>query len=69
MPGSGKIVLVMPDGEVPSQCYWSLTCANGDLDRNLMAKDEFKNLGFSEDPAVDTKKEDTEKGVKGELRW
>ena len=38
--------------------------------RNLMAKDEFKNLGFSEDPpAVDTKKDDPEKGVKGELRW
>lgn len=33
---------------------------------NLMAKDEFKNLGF-QDPAP--KPSETEKGVKGELRW
>jgi len=39
---------------------------NGSLNRNLMAKDEFKNLGFAEKPA---KKEDEEKGEKGELRW
>jgi cytochrome c oxidase assembly protein subunit 19 len=38
--------------------------------RNLMAKDEFKNLGFSEDkPATEPKKEREEKGKKGELRW
>lgn len=30
--------------------------------RNLMAKDEFKNLGFREE-------EKKEEGVKGELRW
>lgn len=35
-----------------------------------MAKDEFKNLGFSEDkPAAEPKKEREEKGEKGELRW
>ena len=41
------------------------------IDRNLMAKDEFKNLGFGEEkPAVDKEKEDsTLKGQKGELRW
>ena len=39
--------------------------------RNLMAKDEFKNLGFGEEkPPADTKKEDNkESGKKGELRW
>jgi cytochrome c oxidase assembly protein subunit 19 len=35
-----------------------------------MAKDEFKNLGFGDDkPAVGAKKDGTEKGKKGELRW
>jgi hypothetical protein len=34
-----------------------------------MARDEFKNLGFEQPKTVDTKKEDEEKGVKGELRW
>jgi cytochrome c oxidase assembly protein subunit 19 len=35
-----------------------------------MAKDEFKNLGFGEDkPAVEDKKDDADKGKKGELRW
>jgi len=38
------------------------------LGRNLMAKDEFKNLGFGED-TPDMKEEDGEKGKKGELRW
>jgi len=39
--------------------------------RNLMAKDEFKNLGFSEEkPASATKKNDeAEEGKKNELRW
>ena len=39
--------------------------------RNLMAKDEFKNLGFGDDkPAPDDKKADaTDKGKAGELRW
>lgn len=31
--------------------------------RNLMAKDDFKNLGFAETPPK------PDKGVKGELRW
>jgi hypothetical protein len=31
-----------------------------------MAKDDFKNLGFAE---KQPKKEEPEKGVKGELRW
>ena len=34
--------------------------------RNLMAQDEFKNLGFKEEKE-ESKEE--EKGVKGELRW
>jgi hypothetical protein len=35
-----------------------------------MAKDEFKNLGFGEDaPATEPKKNETDKGKKGELRW
>jgi hypothetical protein len=33
------------------------------LNRNLMARDEFKNLGFAEKP------KEPEKGVKGELHW
>jgi cytochrome c oxidase assembly protein subunit 19 len=38
--------------------------------RNLMAKDEFKNLGFKEDKRPDTKQDESaEKGEKGELRW
>jgi hypothetical protein len=43
--------------------------------RNLMARDEFKNLGFAEDaPATAEKKPgaggaEEEKGAKGELRW
>lgn len=40
--------------------------------RNLMAKDEFKNLGFAEEQMKppDTKKDALgEKGKVGELRW
>lgn len=40
--------------------------------RNLMAKDEFKNLGFAEDEKKEEKKDvvvAADKGVKGELRW
>ena len=39
-----------------------LTCR---MDKNLMAQDEFKNLGF----APLEKEPNKEKGVKGELRW
>lgn len=39
---------------------------------NLMARDEFKNLGFA-DPSKETTTpapgKDAEKGVKGELHW
>ncbi|KAK3337365.1 hypothetical protein B0T19DRAFT_70540 [Cercophora scortea] len=38
------------------------------MDRNLMARDDFKNLGFKE-PEAAKPSEDEEKGVKGELRW
>jgi len=34
---------------------------------NLMAKDDFKNLGFKDE--TDSKKPEREKGVKGELQW
>jgi cytochrome c oxidase assembly protein subunit 19 len=40
------------------------------MDRNLMARDEFKNLGFKDDtaqPSTDSKPSD--EGAKGELRW
>ncbi|QUC20352.1 uncharacterized protein UV8b_04593 [Ustilaginoidea virens] len=48
-----------------------LTCR---MDRNLMARDELKNLGFAEaanpEPAGQAKPQlEGEKGVKGELRW
>jgi cytochrome c oxidase assembly protein subunit 19 len=42
-----------------------LTCR---MDRNLMARDEMKNLGFQEKPKPEPLKE-PEKGVKGELQW
>ncbi|KAL2269919.1 hypothetical protein VTJ83DRAFT_2103 [Remersonia thermophila] len=35
------------------------------MDRNLMAKDDFKNLGFKEPSQA----AESEVGVKGELRW
>lgn len=34
---------------------------------NLMARDEFKNLGFQD--AAEDKTPEREKGVKGELQW
>lgn len=40
--------------------------ADADADRNLMAKDEFKNLGFGEEKAQEPEKDE---GQKGELRW
>ncbi|KAK3496612.1 uncharacterized protein B0T23DRAFT_392958 [Neurospora hispaniola] len=45
-----------------------LTCR---MERNLMAKDDFKNLGFKENEPSSTPKPaaEAEKGVKGELRW
>ncbi|TQS32045.1 hypothetical protein Golomagni_07654 [Golovinomyces magnicellulatus] len=40
------------------------------MDRNLMAKDEFKNLGFADSSSQQTQnKSEAEQGVKGELRW
>ncbi|KAI1845627.1 hypothetical protein JX266_008238 [Neoarthrinium moseri] len=42
-----------------------LTCR---MDRNLMAKDDFKNLGFGNEKPKPEPKE-PEKGVKGELHW
>ena len=38
------------------------------LRSNLMAKDEFKNLGFQEDEKPEYKKP-LEDGKKGELQW
>ncbi|KAK4130410.1 hypothetical protein BT67DRAFT_391065 [Trichocladium antarcticum] len=39
------------------------------MDHNLMAKDDFKNLGFKE-PETPTKEgESSGAGVKGELQW
>ncbi|KAL2171906.1 hypothetical protein VTG60DRAFT_1293 [Thermothelomyces hinnuleus] len=42
------------------------------MDRNLMARDDFKNLGFKEEgqqPTPAKQSESGETGVKGELRW
>ncbi|KAK7924526.1 hypothetical protein PG985_006580 [Apiospora marii] len=40
------------------------------MDKNLMAKDEFKNLGFAEPkPKTPITTKEPEKGVKGELLW
>ncbi|KLU89303.1 cytochrome c oxidase assembly protein COX19 [Magnaporthiopsis poae ATCC 64411] len=38
------------------------------MDRNLMARDDFKNLGFKEDSKPE-KKPAEEECKKGELRW
>jgi len=45
-----------------------LTCR---MDRNLMAKDEFKNLGFSDEKESDAAKKNEKDKVshQGELRW
>lgn len=42
------------------------------ISSNLMAKDEFKNLGFGDDkvkPVLGPNKAQEEEGKKGELRW
>ncbi|KAK0730544.1 cytochrome c oxidase assembly protein COX19 [Lasiosphaeris hirsuta] len=40
------------------------------MDRNLMAKDDLKNLGFAEGPkGGQSLGASEEKGAKGELRW
>ncbi|KAK1778841.1 hypothetical protein QBC45DRAFT_150498 [Copromyces sp. CBS 386.78] len=41
------------------------------MEHNLMAKDDFKNLGFKEKEQASTPKPTAEagKGVKGELQW
>ncbi|KAK4457886.1 hypothetical protein QBC42DRAFT_30917 [Cladorrhinum samala] len=41
------------------------------MDHNLMAKDDFKNLGFKEKAPKqeDNAKDSRDTGVKGELRW
>lgn len=45
--------------------------ANHVIFSNLMAKDDFKNLGFKEKEPASTPKPaaEPEKGVKGELQW
>lgn len=45
--------------------------ANHVIFSNLMAKDDFKNLGFKEKDPPSTPKPaaEAEKGVKGELQW
>ena len=40
-----------------------------EADSNLMARDEFKNLGFKEKQTPATQGGSNEAGVKGELRW
>ncbi|KAM3458473.1 hypothetical protein NHJ6243_007405 [Beauveria neobassiana] len=41
-----------------------------DESRNLMAKDDFKNLGYADDSSkTSATGGEPEQGVKGELRW
>ncbi|PVH72932.1 hypothetical protein DL98DRAFT_552886 [Cadophora sp. DSE1049] len=67
-----KRVKGLNDPECRLQAKEYLSCR---MDRNLMAKDEFKNLGFGDDKEKDKgkgivkPKKDEEQGVKGELRW
>lgn len=71
MQKSSKELSVVSDGQVPLAIPPSLSYANRyDHYRNLMAKDEFKNLGFGEaKPPGSTKTDGAEEGKKGELRW
>lgn len=75
-----KVLPRLPDGEVSrwralviiwfSSAYAKLTSLPSLPSRNLMAKDDFKNLGFregSKQAAPSTS--EPEQGVKGELRW
>ena len=62
----------MPHGTVGgTRLYLPWSHANHVISSNLMAKDDFKNLGFKEkEPAsTHTPATEAEKGVKGELRW
>jgi cytochrome c oxidase assembly protein subunit 19 len=47
--------------------------ANSNSHRNLMAKDEFKNLGFADEKPVEQKEDDAagkvHKPEKSELKW
>ncbi|KAL2067029.1 hypothetical protein VTL71DRAFT_1453 [Oculimacula yallundae] len=64
-----KKVKGMNDPECRLHAKDYLSCR---MDRNLMAKDEFKNLGFGNEKEKETlmqPKKDAEQGVKGELRW
>ncbi|PNY24051.1 Cytochrome c oxidase assembly protein COX19, partial [Tolypocladium capitatum] len=61
-----KKVRGLNDGECRDLAKAYLACR---MDRNLMAKDEFKNLGFAETPTKPIHESGPEKGVKGELRW
>lgn len=70
---SREVIPDVPHGEVrrthPSRhSHLLIDVRDG---RNLMAKDEFKNLGFGDEkPVAAVKKEDeAEQGQKGELRW
>lgn len=63
----------MPNGPVSSspgpRCFQAGLADR--VFRNLMAKDDFKNLGFAEPVPKGMPKlsKEPEKGVKGELQW
>ncbi|PBP26882.1 CHCH domain-containing protein [Diplocarpon rosae] len=67
-----KRVKGMNDPECRLHAKSYLSCR---MDRNLMAKDEFKNLGFGEDKEKEKETSATAEGKKdeekhkGELRW
>ena len=59
MSESGKSIPRMPNGQVctssPYTLYAFLRHQAKEIRRNLMARDEFKNLGFADDDAKDTR--------------
>ena len=79
MPRPGKVLPLVQNGQVretDSNSMTQLGAAVGtsradasETSRNLMARDEFKNLGFAEPPPPPAPAKEPEKGVKGELRW
>ncbi|OBT75301.1 hypothetical protein VF21_05641 [Pseudogymnoascus sp. 05NY08] len=63
--GCMKKVKGMNDPECRNLAKAYLTCR---MDNNLMARDEFKNLGFADEPPKDDKKGDG-KEEKKEILW
>jgi len=77
MPGAGEIIPDMPHGTVGGHSPIAGRSASHPdrtrlielLPRNLMAKDEMKNLGFKEDNSQGEQAASNKAGVKGVLMW